>query len=60
MTTAIRIQLELVRPIEFSKNGFDLLVGYISVIFSGVGLFHVVRYVGLYVDSFYICLWDCR
>jgi hypothetical protein len=40
---AITIQIKTGCPIKFSKNGFDLLVGSINVIFGGVGVFRVVR-----------------
>jgi hypothetical protein len=33
----------MVHPIKFSKNGFALFVGSISVIFGVVGVFHVVN-----------------
>lgn len=35
------IKIKIGHHIKFSKNGFDLLVGSISVIFGGVGVFHV-------------------
>jgi hypothetical protein len=40
---AINIQIKIGCPIIFSKNGFDILAQSISVIFGGVGVFHVVR-----------------
>jgi hypothetical protein len=39
---AIKIQIKIVHPIKLYKNGFDLLVWSISVIFGGVGVLHVV------------------
>jgi hypothetical protein len=50
----IKIQIIIGHPIKFSKNSFDLFVGSISVIFGGVGAFHVVVDVDVYVDFFYI------
>jgi hypothetical protein len=38
----IKIPIKVGRPIKFSKNCFDLLVGSISVIFGGLNVFHVV------------------
>jgi hypothetical protein len=39
----IKIQIKVSCPFKFSKNGLDLHVGPISVIFCGVSVFHVVR-----------------
>jgi hypothetical protein len=39
-----KIEIKIGRPIKFSKNGFDLLVGSTSVIFGGVSVFHVVHW----------------
>jgi hypothetical protein len=45
MKIVITIKIKIDRPVRCSKNGFDLLVGYISVIFSSTGVFHVVKFV---------------
>jgi hypothetical protein len=38
-----KIKIKIGRRIKFSKNGFDLRVGSISVILGDVGAFHIVR-----------------
>jgi hypothetical protein len=40
---AIKIQIKIDDPIKFSKNGFDILLGSVSVIFGDVGVFHIVH-----------------